>query len=274
MTENKEQAPENEQVEDENSEQPLISHLIELRNRLLRSLGVILVLFLGIFPYGNDLYIIISQPLLDVLPEGSNMIATSPTSPFMIPFKTSIYAAVFLSVPYLLHQAWAFISPGLYRNEIKVTLPILISSIVLFYAGIAFAYFLVFKFVFAFFVNSAPETVAVMTDIAQYLDFVLSLFLVFGLVFEIPIATLLLIFSGVTTPKKLIEKRPYIIIGCFVAGMFLTPQDPLSMLFVAIPMWLLFELGAQAGKMLHNEDEEGEEVVSEDEEPSDPNSST
>ena len=275
MAENKEQAPENEQGEEEKAEQPLISHLIELRNRLFRSLGVILILFLGLFSWGNDLYIIISQPLLDVLPEGSNMIATSPTSPFMIPFKTSIYAAVFLSGPYLLHQAWAFISPGLYRNEIRVTLPILISSVILFYAGIAFAYFVVFKFVFAFFVNSAPETVSVMTDIAQYLDFVLSLFLVFGLIFEIPIATLLLIFSGVTTPKKLAEKRPYIIIGCFVAGMFLTPQDPLSQLFVAIPMWMLFEVGVFAGKVLHKEEEEDvqdEEKDSEDEEPSDPNS--
>jgi len=193
----------NQQEQDtEATEQPLISHLVELRDRLLRCLLVVLVLFLCIFPFGNDLYIIISQPLLNVMPEGSNMIATSPTSPFMIPFKTSMYAALFLGVPFILHQAWAFISPGLYKNEIKVTLPILVSSVVLFYAGIAFAYFLVFNFVFAFFVNSAPETVAVMTDITQYLDFVLALFLVFGLVFEIPIATLLLIFSGVTTPKK------------------------------------------------------------------------
>ena len=259
--------------EEEQVEQPLISHLIELRDRLLRSLGVILVLFLCIFPFGNDLYIIISQPLLDVLPEGSNMIATSPTSPFMIPFKTSIYAALFLSVPYLLHQAWAFISPGLYRNEIRVTLPILISSIILFYAGIAFAYFLVFGFVFEFFVSSAPDTVAVMTDISQYLDFALSLFLVFGLVFEIPIATLLLIFSGVTTPTKLVEKRPYVIIGCFVAGMFLTPQDPFTQLFVAIPMWMLFEVGVFAGRVLHKEEEvASEEEKSENEEPSDPNS--
>jgi len=240
--------------DDEHTEQPLISHLVELRDRLLRCLLVVLVLFLCIFPFGNDLYIFISQPLRDVLPEGSNMIATGVTSPFMIPFKTSIYAALFLGVPFILHQAWAFISPGLYKNEIRVTMPILLSSVVLFYLGIAFAYYLVFNYVFAFFVNSAPETVAVMTDITQYLDFVLSLFLVFGLVFEIPIATLLLIFSGVTTPNKLSEKRPYIIIGCFVAGMFLTPQDPLSQAFVAIPMWMLFEVGVLAGRILHKED--------------------
>lgn len=246
-------------------EQPLISHLIELRDRLLRSLLVVLVLFLCIFPWGNELYIFVSRPLLDVLPEGSSMIATSPTSPFMIPFKTSIYAALFLGVPFILHQAWAFISPGLYRNEIRITLPILVSSVMLFYAGIAFAYYLVFNFVFAFFVNSAPETVAVMTDITQYLDFVLSLFLVFGLVFETPIATLLLIFSGVTTPKKLSEKRPYIIIACFVIGMFLTPQDVLSQSFVAIPMWMLFELGLFAGKMLHKEDEEDSEIETQEE---------
>jgi len=246
-------------------EQPLISHLVELRDRVLRCLLVVLVLFLAIFPFGNDLYILVSRPLLDVLPEGSNMIATSPTSPFMIPFKTSIYAALFLGVPFILHQAWAFISPGLYKNEIRVTMPILISSVILFYAGIAFAYFLVFNFVFAFFVNSAPETVSVMTDITQYLDFVLSLFLVFGLVFEIPIATLLLIFSGVTTPQKLSEKRPYIIIGCFVVGMFLTPQDPLSQAFVAIPMWFLFELGVIAGRYLHTPDEDEEQPEEADE---------
>ena len=254
----------NQQEQDtEATEQPLISHLVELRDRLLRCLLVVLVLFLCIFPFGNDLYIIISQPLLNVMPEGSNMIATSPTSPFMIPFKTSMYAALFLGVHFILHQAWAFISPGLYKNEIKVTLPILVSSVVLFYAGIAFAYFLVFNFVFAFFVNSAPETVAVMTDITQYLDFVLALFLVFGLVFEIPIATLLLIFSGVTTPKKLSEKRPYIIIGCFVAGMFLTPQDPLSQSFVAIPMWLLFELGVFAGRYLHDSEDDDTDAETE-----------
>lgn len=246
------------------SEQPLIAHLIELRDRLLRSLLVVLVLFLCIFPWGNELYVFVSKPLLDVLPEGSNMIATSPTSPFMIPFKTSIYAALFLGVPYILHQAWAFISPGLYKNEIRVTLPILVSSVILFYLGIAFAYFIVFNYIFGFFVNSAPETVSVMTDITQYLDFVLALFLVFGMVFEIPIATLLLIFSGVTTPKKLTEKRPYIIISCFVAGMFLTPQDPLSQSFVAIPMWMLFEVGIIAGRMMHKSDDEDEEEEKEE----------
>lgn len=258
---------EHQDPEQDLKEQPLIAHLIELRDRMLRSLLVVLVLFLCIFPFGNELYIFVSKPLLNVLPEGSNMIATSPTSPFMIPFKTSIYAALFLGVPYILHQAWAFISPGLYKNEIRITLPILVSSVVLFYAGIAFAYFLVFNYIFAFFVNSAPSTVQVMTDISQFLDFVLSLFLVFGLVFEIPIATLLLIFSGVTTPKKLASKRPYIIIGCFVAGMFLTPQDPLSQSFVAVPMWMLFELGIIAGRILHKpdeDDEDGDEDQAED----------
>jgi sec-independent protein translocase protein TatC len=273
MAENTEQTPKNEPGEEEKAEQPLISHLIELRNRLLRSFGVILLLFLGIFPFREALFTYISTPLQNALPVGSSMIATSPTSPFMIPFKVSIFAALFLSVPYILHQAWAFISPGLYRNEIKITLPILVSSIILFYIGIAFAYFLVFDFVFPFFVDSAPEAVAVMTDISLLLDFMLALFLVFGLVFEIPIATLLLIFSGVTTPKKLAEKRPYVIIGCFVAGMFLTPQDPFTQLFVAIPMWMLFEVGVFAGKVLHKEEEEDEpKESSDDEEPSDPNS--
>lgn len=245
--------------EQDQKEQPLISHLIELRDRLLRCLLVILVLFLCFFPWGNELYEFIAKPLQDVLPEESSMIATGVTSPFMIPFKTSIYAALFLGIPFILHQAWAFISPGLYKNEIRVTLPILVSSVILFYTGIAFAYFVMFRYVFAFFVSSAPSTVAVMTDISQYLDFVLSLFLVFGLIFEVPIATLLLIFSGVTTPKQLSEKRPYIIIGCFVLGMFLTPQDPLSQSFVAIPMWLLFELGLVAGRYLHKDSEDEEE---------------
>jgi len=244
------------EAEEDHAEQPLISHLIELRDRLVRCLVVVLVLFLCIFNWGNELYIYISKPLLDALPEGSSMIATSVTSPFMIPFKTSIYAAIYLGIPYILHQVWAFIAPGLYRNEIRVTLPILISSVILFYTGIAFAYFVVFNFILPFFVNSAPETVSVMTDMREYLDFVLALFTVFGLVFEIPIATLLLIFSGVTTPKKLAEKRPYIIIGCFVVGMFLTPQDPLSQAFVAIPMWMLFEVGVIAGRILHKEEEE------------------
>lgn len=266
-------ATEQQDQEHDPKEQPLISHLIELRDRLLRCLLVVLVLFLCIFPWGNELYIYVSRPLLDVLPEGSAMIATGVTSPFMIPFKTSIYAALFLGVPFILHQLWAFISPGLYRNEIRVTLPILVSSVVLFYAGIAFAYFVMFNYVFAFFVGSAPATVSVMTDISQYLDFVLSLFLVFGLVFEVPIATLLLIFSGVTTPKSLAEKRPYIIIGCFVAGMFLTPQDPLSQSFVAIPMWLLFEVGLVAGRYLHKEEEEEEEKENAGENTGDSNSS-
>ncbi|MFZ8928263.1 MAG: twin-arginine translocase subunit TatC [Pseudohongiellaceae bacterium] len=249
---------ENETQEQEvgSTEQPLIAHLVELRDRLIRCFLVIVIFFLCIFPFGNELYEFIAKPLQDVLPEGSSMIATSPTSPFMIPFKTSIYAAIFIGVPVILHQAWAFIAPGLYKNEIRVAFPILVSSIILFYFGISFAYFLVFKFVIPFFVNSAPDSVQVMTDITEYLDFALALFLVFGLVFEIPIATLLLIFSGVTTPKKLSEKRPYVIIGCFVAGMFLTPQDPLSQSFVAIPMWLLFELGIFAGRILHSEDEE------------------
>lgn len=248
------------QDQDNEAEQPLIAHLIELRDRLLRSLLVVLVLFLCIVPFGNELYEFVSKPLLNVLPVTSSMIATSPTAPFMIPFKTSIYAALFLGVPYILHQAWAFISPGLYKNEIRVTLPILVSSVILFYLGIAFAYFVVFNYIFGFFVNSAPATVSVMTDISEYLDFVMSLFLVFGLVFEIPIATLLLIFTGVTTPKKLKEKRPYVIIGCFVAGMFLTPQDPMSQSFVAVPMWMLFEIGILAGRMLHKPDEEEEKT--------------
>lgn len=199
---------ENETQEQEvgSTEQPLIAHLVELRDRLIRCFIVIVIFFLCIFPFGNELYEFIAKPLQDVLPEGSSMIATSPTSPFMIPFKTSIYAAIFIGVPVILHQAWAFIAPGLYKNEIRVAFPILISSIILFYFGISFAYFLVFKFVIPFFVNSAPDSVQVMTDITEYLDFALALFLVFGLVLKYPLPHCSLFFPA-SQRRKTVRKK-------------------------------------------------------------------
>ena len=224
-------------------EQPLVNHLLELRNRLLHTVLVVLVVFLALFYFANDIYTFVSEPLRVYLPEGSTMIATEVASPFLTPFKLTLVLSVFLAMPFLLHQIWAFVSPGLYSKEKRIARPLLASSVALFYAGIAFAYYVVFPLVFGFFTSTGPIDVAVMTDIGKYLDFVLTLFFAFGLAFEIPIATVLLVWSGVTTPKILAEKRPYVFLGCFVFGMLLTPPDVVSQSLLAIPMWLLFEFG-------------------------------
>jgi len=252
-------------LENDPKEQPLISHLIELRDRILRSLLVVLVIFLCLFPFANEIYTFVASPLINVIPEGAEMIATQDTSHILVPFKLSIFVAVFISVPFLLHQVWAFIDPGLYRNEIKIDFPILVSSIILFYLGIAFSYFVVLGFIFGFFTSVAPEGVAIMTDISEYLNFVLLMFFAFGLTFEIPIATVLLIISGATTPEKLTQKRPYVVIGCFVAGMLLTPADPFSQSMLAMPMWMLFEAGVIAGKIIYKKGEEEDNEEASDE---------
>ena len=230
--------------------QPLVAHLTELRDRLLRCVLVVLLIFLSLFYFANDIYSIVSEPLRRILPEGSSMIATEVASPFLTPFKLTMMVAVLISVTFLLHQAWAFIAPGLYRREKKIAAPLLVSSVLLFYAGIAFAYFVVFPLVFAFFTSTAPEGIAVMTDINSYLDFILTMFLAFGLAFEIPIATVLLIWTGVVTPEALTQKRPYVIVGCFVVGMVLTPPDIFSQTLLAVPVWLLFEAGVFFGRMI------------------------
>ena len=227
---------------DEN-EQPFLEHLIELRSRILRSLAVVAILFVPLYYFANDLYEWISEPLTTVLPEGSSMIATQVASPFLTPFKLAVFTAIFVGVPYLLHQIWGFVSPGLYRHEKKFAVPLLMSSIMLFYCGMTFAYYLVFPLVFAFFTSVAPEGVAIMTDINQYLDFVLKMFLAFGIAFEIPIATMLLAWSGLSTAEGMANKRPYVIVGCFVMGMLLTPPDVVSQLLLAAPTWVLFEIG-------------------------------
>jgi sec-independent protein translocase protein TatC len=229
--------------DDPGAEQPFISHLIELRDRLLRMVVAVLVVFLLLFPFSNTIYTYVAAPLMAQLPEGTSMIATQVASPFLTPFKLALVAAVFLSMPYLLYQLWSFIAPGLYQHEKKLAIPLLVSSIVLFYLGMAFAYYVVFPLVFAFFTGTAPEGVAVMTDISAYLDFVLTLFFAFGIAFEIPIATILLVAAGITTPESLASKRPYVIVGVFVLGMLLTPPDVISQTLLAFPMWLLFELG-------------------------------
>jgi sec-independent protein translocase protein TatC len=235
-------------------ELPLVSHLIELRDRILRCFIAVIVVFLALFAWSNDIYIFVSEPLTSLLGEGETIISTTVTGTFFAPFKLTFMVAVFLTVPFLLHQAWAFISPGLYRHEIRVTYPILVSSVILFYIGIAFCYFIVLNFLFEFFTSTGPETVAVMTDINAFLDFVLAMFFTFGIIFEIPVATVLLIMSGVTTPADLMAKRGYIIIACFAIAIPLTPADPFSQSILAIPMWILFEIGVLAGRLVYKPD--------------------
>lgn len=243
----------------EQNQAPLIEHLIELRSRLMRAVVAILVIFLGLFPFANEIYTFVAQPLMALLPEGSQMIATEVASPFLAPFKLTLVLAVFIAIPFVLHQAWAFVAPGLYDNEKALALPILASSVMLFYAGAAFAYYVVFPLLFEFFTQTGPENVAVMTDINQYLNFVLKLFFAFGVAFEIPIATFLLILSGATTVESLSKKRPYVILGCFVVGMLLTPPDVISQSLLAVPMYLLYEVGLLFGRLVRRKKRDAEE---------------
>ena len=231
-------------------QQPLIAHLVELRDRLLRGLLAVAIIAACLLPFSNDFYHFLAEPLLRHLPESSTMIATEVASPFLIPFKLTLSLSVLLAIPVLLYQLWAFIAPGLYDNERKLVFPLLFASTILFFLGIVFAYYVVFPLVFGFFTQAAPEGVAIMTDISSYLDFVLKLFFAFGLAFEVPIATLLLIWTGVSTAKSLAEKRPYIIVGAFVIGMLLTPPDIISQTLLALPVWMLFELGLFSARFL------------------------
>jgi len=237
-------------------QQPLIEHLLELRTRILRSLISVLIVFLCLFAFANQIYDGLSEPLQSQLPDGGTMIATDVISPFMAPLKFTFFVSAMLAMPYILYQIWAFIAPALYANEKRIALPLFGSSVVLFYAGIAFAYFIVIKMIVGFIINVAPESVAVMTDINSYLSFVLKLFFAFGLAFEIPIATILLVRAGIISTKGLAEKRPYIVIGCLVIGMFLTPPDVFSQLFLAGPMWILFEIGLLFAKMIEKSSDE------------------
>ncbi len=225
------------------SEQPFVQHLIELRDRLLRVVLAVVLIFLALFAFANDLYTFLAEPLLRHMPEGTSMIATEVASPFLTPFKLTLVLSVFVTVPFILYQAWGFIAPGLYQREQRLVFPLLFSSTLLFYAGMSFAYFVVFPLVFGFLTGVAPEGVAVMTDISRYLDFVLKMFFAFGLAFEVPIATILVVWSGMATAEDLAKKRPYIIVGAFVFGMLLTPPDVISQTLLAFPMWILFELG-------------------------------
>lgn len=230
---------------------PLVQHLVELRNRLLYILAALLLVFIALLNFANDIYAYVATPLQKFLPDGASMIATEVASPFLTPFKLTFFVAFIISVPFILYQIWGFLAPGLYRHEKKLVAPLIISSVLLFYGGIAFAYFIVFPLVFGFFASMAPEGVTVMTDIGSYLDFVLKLFVAFGVAFEIPIATVLMIRSGIMSADSLANKRPYVIVSCFIMGMFLTPPDVVSQLLLAIPMWLLFEAGLFLGKRVH-----------------------
>jgi sec-independent protein translocase protein TatC len=226
---------------------PLVTHLTELRDKLLRALLAVLLVFICLFPFANDIYTFVSEPLRALLPPGATMIATEVASPFFTPFKLSLITAVFLAMPYVLYQAWSFIAPGMYKHEKRLAIPLLASSVLLFYAGSAFAYYVVFPLIFAFFTSVAPQDITIMTDINSYLNFVLKLFFAFGLAFEIPIVAILMIWAGITTAEALAKKRPYIIVGCFIFGMLLTPPDIISQSLLAIPMWLLFEIGVYIG---------------------------
>ena len=237
----------------------LMSHLVELRDRVVRMVVAILVIFLGLFYWANDIYVYLAEPLTRHLPEGANMIAIDVASPFLTPFKLVLMLSVFLAMPIILYQCWAFVAPGLYANEKRIAMPLLVSSILLFYAGVSFAYFVVFPLVFGFFTSVGPDIVNISTDIGRYLDFVLALFFGFGLAFEVPIATIILVAIGFTTPKKLAAKRPYIIVGAFILGMLLTPPDVISQVLLALPVWLLFEGGLIASNLIFKDREFDEE---------------
>jgi len=229
-------------------EQPLISHLFELRTAALRSIICIFLIALALLPFANQIYSFIAIPLIEKLPEGGNMIATEVASPFFTPFKLTLFCAIFISFPYILYQAWSFIAPGLYKNEKRLILPLLISSSLLFYFGMLFAYFIIFPILFSFLTATAPDGIRIMTDINNYLNFILKLFFAFGVSFEIPIATILLIRTNFISVEKLSSNRPYVIFFAFFMGMLLTPPDVISQVLLAIPIWLLFEVGLIFGK--------------------------
>lgn len=265
MAERQENNSPDEQSELDEKEQTLMDHLVELRDRLLHMVLAILIVFVALFAFAEDIFTLAADPLLALMPEGTSMIATGVTSPFLVPFKLVLLLSVLLTIPYLLHQIWSFIAPGLYRHEKRMAGPLLVSSVVLFYCGIAFAYFIIFPILFGFFIGIAPEGVAVMTDIGQYLDFIIAIFLAFGIAFEVPVATFLLIAAGITTPDKLAGKRPYIIIGAFVVGMLLTPPDVISQSLLAVPIWLLFELGLIMSRIFLKDELEENVIMQNDE---------
>jgi sec-independent protein translocase protein TatC len=236
--------------EEPQAEATLLSHLVELRNRLLKGVVVILIIFIALAPFADRLFALVADPLMKQLPEGTSMIATQVASPFLTPFKTAMVGAIFIAMPWLLYQIWAFVAPGLYQQEKRLALPLVITSALLFYLGVTFAYFVVFPLMFGFFTAVAPEGVSVMTDINAYLDFTLTLFFAFGLAFEVPIATVLMVWAGFTTPAKLASKRAYVLLGAFVVGMLLTPPYVISQTLLAVPVYILYEAGIVMARVL------------------------
>ena len=234
----------------EDQELSFLQHLVELRSRLLKACLAVFVVLIALLPFSRQLYEALAAPMMAQLPEGSSMIAIDVASPFLTPFKLTMLVAFMVAIPVVLYQLWAFVAPALFKHEKRLAKPLLFSSILLFYAGCAFAYFVVFPLVFGFLTRVAPDGVAVMTDISKYLDFVITLFIAFGLTFEVPIATIILVATGITTPKKLAGWRPYIVVGAFAVGMVLTPPDVISQTLLALPMWILFEIGIIFSRIL------------------------
>jgi sec-independent protein translocase protein TatC len=239
-----------ENKDSEDKELSFLEHLVELRSRLLKACVAVLLVLLVLLPFSRKLYALLAAPLTAVLPEGSSMIAIDVASPFLTPFKLALLLALIISIPVVLYQLWAFVAPALYRQEKRLARPLLYSAVVLFYLGCAFAYFVVFPLVFGFFTRVAPDGVTVMTDISKYLDFVITLFLAFGITFEVPIATIILVATGMVTVEKLAKMRAYVLVGAFAMGMLLTPPDVISQTLLALPMWLLFEIGLLMSRIL------------------------
>lgn len=237
---------------EEQQQESIVTHLVELRDRLIRIFLGVGVVLLGLFPFANQIYSFLAAPLLKHLPDNSTMVAIDVASPFLTPFKLVLLLAIVLTIPWILYQVWAFVAPGLYKHEKRLVMPLLVSSSALFYLGMVFAYYIVFPLVFGFFTKVAPEGVSVMTDISRYLDFVTKLFIAFGAAFEVPVLTFVLVTTGVTTVEALSNARSYVIVAAFVVGMLLTPPDIISQVLLAIPVWLLFELGLLMTKLVNN----------------------
>ena len=241
-------------TEEQLPSQPFLEHIIEFRDRALKSILSVLIIFSGLFSFSNELYLYVSEPIRAFIPESSGMIATEVASPFLTPFKLTLVISLFAAMPYILFQIWAFLAPGLYQREKKIAIPLFISSVVLFYTGMAFAYYIVFPLVFMFFASTVPDGITIMPDMRSYLSFALKLFFAFGVSFEIPIGVVILSWMGAVNPENLAAKRPFVFVGCFFFGMLLTPPDVISQILLAVPMWLLFELGILFGRLIYRED--------------------
>ena len=241
-------------TEEQLPSQPFLEHIIEFRDRALKSILSVLIIFSGLFSFSNELYLYVSEPIRAFIPESSGMIATEVASPFLTPFKLTLVISLFAAMPYILFQIWAFLAPGLYQREKKIAIPLFLSSVILFYTGMAFAYYIVFPLVFMFFASTVPDGITIMPDMRSYLNFALKLFFAFGVSFEIPIGVVILSWMGAVNPENLAAKRPFVFVGCFFFGMLLTPPDVISQILLAVPMWLLFELGILFGRLIYRED--------------------